>query len=79
MLAALRFVDYVTLFSEPTPIRVIRAVRPDVLAKGGGYTLDQIVGRDVVERYGGRVVVIPLVPGLSTSRLVETIRERGAP
>jgi D-beta-D-heptose 7-phosphate kinase/D-beta-D-heptose 1-phosphate adenosyltransferase len=79
MLAALRFVDYVTLFSEPTPIRVIRAVRPDVLAKGGDYTLDQIVGRNVVERYGGRVVVIPLVPGLSTSKLVETIRERGAP
>jgi D-beta-D-heptose 7-phosphate kinase/D-beta-D-heptose 1-phosphate adenosyltransferase len=77
MLAALRFVDYVTLFSEPTPIHVIRAVHPDVLVKGGDYTLDQIVGRDVVERYGGRVVVIPLVPGLSTSRLVETIRERG--
>jgi len=76
MLAALRFVDYVTLFSEPTPLRLIQAVRPDVLVKGGDYTLDQIVGRDIVERYGGRVEVVPLLPGLSTSNLVEAIGRR---
>ena len=76
MLAALRFVDYVTLFSEPTPLRLIQALRPDVLVKGGDYTIDQVVGRDVVERHGGRVVVIPLLPGLSTSRLVDTINQR---
>jgi D-beta-D-heptose 7-phosphate kinase/D-beta-D-heptose 1-phosphate adenosyltransferase len=51
-------------------------VRPDVLVKGGDYTIDQIVGRDVVERHGGRVVVIPTVPGFSTSKLVDTIRQR---
>ena len=76
MLAALRFVDYVTLFSESTPLRLIRAIRPDVLVKGGDYTLDQIVGRDLVERYGGRVEVVPLLPGLSTSILVEAIGRR---
>ena len=76
MLAALRFVDYVTLFSEPTPLRLIQALRPDVLVKGGDYTLDQVVGRQIVERRGGRVVVIPLLAGLSTSALLESIRRR---
>jgi D-beta-D-heptose 7-phosphate kinase/D-beta-D-heptose 1-phosphate adenosyltransferase len=76
MLAALRFVDYVTLFAEPTPLRLIQAAHPDVLVKGGDYTPDQIVGRDAVERQGGRVVVIPLLPGLSTTRLVDTINAR---
>jgi D-beta-D-heptose 7-phosphate kinase/D-beta-D-heptose 1-phosphate adenosyltransferase len=78
MLAAMRFVDYVTLFSEPTPLRLIQALRPDVLVKGGDYALDEIVGRDVVEGGGGRVVVVPLLAGLSTSALLETIR-RSAP
>jgi len=55
---------------------LIQAVRPDVLVKGGDYTLDQIVGRDIVERYGGRVEVVPLLPGLSTSNLVEAIGRR---
>ena len=73
MLAALRFVDYVTLFSEPTPFRLIRAVRPDVLVKGDDYTMREVVGRDVVERAGGRVALIPHLPGLSTSRLVAAI------
>jgi D-beta-D-heptose 7-phosphate kinase/D-beta-D-heptose 1-phosphate adenosyltransferase len=78
MLAALRFVDYVTLFPEPTPLRLIQAVRPDVLVKGGDYARDEIVGRDIVEEGGGRVVVVPLRAGLSTSALLETIR-RSAP
>jgi rfaE bifunctional protein nucleotidyltransferase chain/domain len=78
MLAALRYVDYVTLFSEPTPFRLIRALRPDVLVKGGDYTIDQVVGRDVVERSGGRVVLIPPLAGLSTSRLLEAIDQRRA-
>jgi D-beta-D-heptose 7-phosphate kinase/D-beta-D-heptose 1-phosphate adenosyltransferase len=79
MLAALRFVDYVTLFSEPTPLSLIQTVRPDVLVKGGDYTIDQVVGRDVVERHGGRVVVIPLLAGVSTSGLVEAIHQRRVP
>ncbi|HUL98571.1 MAG TPA: D-glycero-beta-D-manno-heptose 1-phosphate adenylyltransferase [Mycobacterium sp.] len=76
MLAALRFVDYVTLFSESTPLRLIQVVRPDVLVKGGDYTPDQVVGRDVVERHGGRVEIVPLLPGLSTSALVDAIIRR---
>ena len=59
MLAALRFVDFVTVFSEPTPAQLIRTLRPDILVKGGNHTIDTVVGRDIVERYGGRVVVIP--------------------
>ncbi|MFQ5912638.1 MAG: D-glycero-beta-D-manno-heptose 1-phosphate adenylyltransferase [Nitrospinota bacterium] len=78
IIAALRFVDYVTIFSEPTPLRLIRAVRPDVLVKGGDYRLDQVVGRDVVEGYGGRVELIPLLSGFSTSSLVNAIRQGGA-
>jgi D-beta-D-heptose 7-phosphate kinase/D-beta-D-heptose 1-phosphate adenosyltransferase len=77
MLAALAFVDYVVVFPEPTPLRLIQAVRPDVLVKGGDYTPDQIVGRQVVERRGGQVVVVPQLPGLSTSKLVDTIHGRG--
>ena len=76
MLAALRFVDYVTLFSESTPLRLIQVVRPDVLVKGGDYSPDQVVGRDVVERHGGRVEIVPLLPGLSTSGLVDAINRR---
>ena len=78
MLAALRFVDYVTLFSEPTPLRLIQTLGPDVLVKGGDYTIDQVVGRNAVERSGGRVVLIPPLPGLSTSRLLEGIHQRRA-
>ncbi len=59
ILAALRFVDFVTVFSEPTPAQLIRTLRPDILVKGGNHTIDTVVGRDIVERYGGRVVVIP--------------------
>ena len=67
MLAALGCVDYVTLFSEPTPLRLIQKICPDVLVGGDG-TVDQVVGRDFVERHGGHVVVIPLLPGLRRDR-----------
>ena len=59
ILAALRFVDYVTVFPEPTPVQLIRTLRPDVLVKGGAHTIETVVGREIVEGYGGRVVVIP--------------------
>ena len=70
VLGALRAVDYVTLFDEPTPLELIRAVVPDVLVKGGDYTPDTVVGRDVVEAHGGRVEIIPLVGGFSTTGLI---------
>jgi D-beta-D-heptose 7-phosphate kinase / D-beta-D-heptose 1-phosphate adenosyltransferase len=77
VLAALRFVDAVTIFDEDTPLEVLQGVRPDVLVKGGDYTLDDVVGRDVVEASGGRVVLVPLTPEKSTTALVERIRASG--
>ena len=75
VLLALTCVDSVALFDEPTPLELIRLVRPDVLVKGGDYELDQVVGRDFVESQGGRVELVPLVPGYSTSEIIRRIRE----
>lgn len=74
LVAALACVDLVVLFEDDTPLRLIEAVAPDVLCKGGDYALDQIVGREFVESRGGRVERIALREGLSTSALVERIR-----
>jgi D-beta-D-heptose 7-phosphate kinase/D-beta-D-heptose 1-phosphate adenosyltransferase len=76
VLAALACVDYVVLFSEADPGRLITEVQPDVLVKGGDWAVDQIIGREIVERRGGTVRTIPLVPGVSTSALVDKIRSR---
>ncbi len=76
ILSGLGCVDYVTLFDEPTPLELITALRPQVLVKGGDWSKEMIVGRDVVEGSGGEVVVIPFVEGASTTRLIETILER---
>jgi D-beta-D-heptose 7-phosphate kinase/D-beta-D-heptose 1-phosphate adenosyltransferase len=73
LVAALGCVDHVLLFDEPTPHEVLRRVRPDVLVKGGDYRPDQVVGREVVEGYGGRVCLAGRQPGLSTSRLIEAV------
>jgi len=73
LLAALDPVDYVVLFSEETPRRLIEALEPDVLVKGGDYQADRIVGADVVRGRGGQVLVVPLREGLSTSSLIERI------
>jgi rfaE bifunctional protein nucleotidyltransferase chain/domain len=75
VLAGLGCVDHVTLFDEDTPQDVIAELLPDVLVKGGDYTPDNIVGRADVEAAGGRVVVIPLVTGRSTTDLLRKIRE----
>ena len=75
LLAALEIVDYVTLFSEDTPLGLIETLLPDVLVKGGDYTRDTIVGADAVEAAGGKVAVIPLTPGRSTTGIVERIKQ----
>jgi rfaE bifunctional protein nucleotidyltransferase chain/domain len=72
-LAALESVDFVTLFEEPDPYRVISALQPDVLVKGGDWRVDQIIGRDVVEARGGTVVNVPYVEGASTTGIIEKI------
>ena len=73
MLAALECVDGVAIFGEDTPDRIIREVAPDVLAKGGDWALDQIVGREFVEGRGGRVARIRVREGWSTSRIIERV------
>ncbi|MBM3318636.1 MAG: D-glycero-beta-D-manno-heptose 1-phosphate adenylyltransferase [Candidatus Eisenbacteria bacterium] len=76
LLAALRAVDRVVLFDEETPLLLIEALLPDVLVKGEDYAAEAIVGREAVEAAGGRVVRVPLLPGLSTSALVARLREK---
>ena len=74
VLAGLAAVDCVVLFEEDTPQALIEALGPDVLVKGADYAREAIVGADWVERRGGRVVRVPLLPGFSTSSLVERLR-----
>ncbi len=74
ILAALACVDYVILFSDDTPLRLIEAVCPDVLVKGGDWKTSQIVGASCVTSCGGRVLTIPLVKGRSTSGLLKRIK-----
>jgi D-beta-D-heptose 7-phosphate kinase/D-beta-D-heptose 1-phosphate adenosyltransferase len=74
-LGALEAVDAVVVYDEPTPREVVAAVRPDILVKGADWAEDAIVGREEVEAAGGRVERIPLVPGRSTTWLVERIRK----
>jgi D-glycero-beta-D-manno-heptose 1-phosphate adenylyltransferase len=76
VLAALGCVDYVAIFSEPDPLNLITAVQPDVLVKGGDWDIDRIIGRGVVEQRGGAVRTIPLVPGMSTTSLIQRIRSQ---
>ena len=74
ILSALACVDGVVVFDEDTPLEIIAALQPDVLVKGADWAADAIVGRDVVEARGGRVVRVPIETGHSTSALVEKIR-----
>ena len=78
VLAALACVDYVVIFSEPDPGALIATLQPDILVKGGDWPVDRIVGRETVEARGGRVQTIPLVPGVSTTTLVQRIRSTTA-
>ncbi len=73
LLASLAFVDYVVLFNEPDPLKLIKAIRPNILVKGADWTKKQIVGREIVEKNEGRVVRIPLVPGASSTKIIEKI------
>jgi len=73
MLASMVMVDAVVLFDEPTPLELIKKIMPDVLVKGGDYTIDTIVGSKEVIANGGKVEIIPLIPGLSTTGLAEKI------
>lgn len=70
VLASLLMVDLVVIFEEDTPLNLITTLRPDVIVKGGDYTLEQIVGSKEVIEYGGRVVINPIVEGFSTTNII---------
>ena len=76
LLAALDCIDYVTLFDEDTPLELIKSVKPMVLVKGGDYSPEGVVGKDVVESYGGRVELVEFVDGRSTTNIIEKILEK---
>ena len=74
IMASLAFVDAVVFFGEDTPLHLIELVQPDILVKGDDYTIDGIVGHELVLNKGGQVLTVPLVSGYSTSRIVEKVR-----
>lgn len=74
VLSSLAFIDAVTIFSEPTPLQLILAIKPDVLVKGGDYRMEEIAGASEVLGWGGQVVINPLVEGYSTSAIIERIQ-----
>ncbi len=74
VLASLLCVDYVCIFEEDTPLELIKIVKPDVLVKGGDYTIDKVVGADIVLQNGGKVEIIPLLEGYSTTGILKKLK-----
>jgi D-beta-D-heptose 7-phosphate kinase/D-beta-D-heptose 1-phosphate adenosyltransferase len=74
VLAALESVDHVALFEEDTPLKLITAIKPSVLVKGGDYTRETVVGHEIVEAHGGEVMLVDILPGHSTTSLVSRAR-----
>jgi len=77
VLSALACVDYVVIFDEPDPLELISSLKPNILVKGGDWTPETTIGREVVEGMGGKVVIIPQVQGVSTSAFVDRIVRKG--
>jgi len=75
MLAALACVDYVVIFDEASVTGLVERVRPDVLVKSAQYTPEEVVGHEIVRRYGGQIVLAPMKPAYSTTELIQKIRE----
>ena len=75
ILAAMEFIDFVTIFPELTPLELINYLKPDILIKGGDWPEDKVVGGDNVKKWGGRVILIPVVEGKSTTNIVEKIKK----
>ncbi len=76
MLLALSCVDYTTFFEEDDPYNIIKILKPNVLVKGGDWAIDKIIGGDLVQSWGGKVMNIPVVEGRSTTNLIQMVRER---
>lgn len=77
VLAGLECVDLVVIFPEDTPLNLVKLLRPDVIVKGGDYSEETIVGAAEVKGWGGKVVVVPLTPGHSTTNIIRKLSERG--
>ena len=75
ILAALEFIDFVTIFEETTPLELIIDLKPDVLIKGGDWPEEKVVGREEIKKWGGRVAIIPEILGKSTTNIVEKIKK----
>jgi D-beta-D-heptose 7-phosphate kinase/D-beta-D-heptose 1-phosphate adenosyltransferase len=75
VLAALRCVDYITIFNEDTPYELISTIMPDILVKGGDYTPENVVGADLVRKNGGIVQILPFVPGKSSTAIINRIKQ----
>jgi rfaE bifunctional protein nucleotidyltransferase chain/domain len=73
LIGAMEMVDYLVLFDEPDPYNLIAAIKPNVLAKGGDWSAEKVIGADVVEQAGGRVELIPYLEGFSSSAIIERI------
>ena len=75
ILAALEFIDFITIFEELTPLELICCLKPDILIKGGDWPEEKVVGREEVKKWGGRVAIIPEIEGKSTTNIVEKIKK----
>ena len=76
ILSSIKGVDLVVFFHEETPLELIRSFKPDVIVKGGDYTPDKVIGHEIVEQHGGKVVIVPLVDGVSTTKIIQSIRPK---
>lgn len=76
VLAALEAIDYVVIFDEENPFKIIKEIQPDILVKGGDWPVETIVGREIVEKKGGKVLSIPLTEGISTTNIIEEVKKR---
>ena len=76
VLAALEAIDYVVIFEEEDPFQVIKELQPDILVKGGDWPIETIVGREIVEKKGGKILSIPLMEGISTTNIIEEVKKR---
>lgn len=79
IMAALEFIDFVTIFDETTPLELINLLKPDVLIKGGDWAQDKVVGRDEIKKWGGKLTLIPEINGKSTTSIVDKIRQVYSP
>lgn len=74
LLSVLEFIDYIIIFEEDTPYNIIQLCKPDILVKGGDYQVDEVVGKEIVEAYGGNVIILPYVDGKSTTNIIDRIK-----